>query len=664
MRILLVEDDPKVADSVSSALESAGYVVDQTSDGETAWFKGGTESYSAAILDLGLPGLDGLSVLRRWRAEGRDFPVLILTARGGWSERVEGIDAGADDYLPKPFRVEELLARLRAILRRSAGQSNPLVSIGPTGAFVAAGISAGQLPGSACGACGFAARTDRAALRTGFRARIQCGRGDGGAGQEKARQRPDQYPSRVRLHHRERPSVRLRSLHVRLLVAAAISISGALVIASFGLSKLFEQHVERRLDEQLESYLSELIGRIEPDGAGSIKLTRGLPDPRFDQPLSGLYWQIQDDAHRMLVRSRSLWDGMLALPRDELALDVVHRHELPGPVDQSLLVRERQVIILPETDARRLRIAVAVDRSDLIAARDAFSQDLLPYLALLAAALFSATWLQIRTGLSPLDHIRRGVLSIRSGKSSRLTEVYPDEVQPLVDEINELLDSRDRAVDDARTWTADLAHGLKTPLTALSADAQRLRALGETSMADELEQLVELMRRRVDRELIRARLRSDATKRPRHADFAKIARGIVATLKRTPTGASRTWDLDMPERAEVMLPADDLAELIGNLLDNASKWAHQRIRVRISREENWKALIEDDGPGVAANQRLRLGQRGLRLDEMTAGNGLGLAIAGDIIGTYGCTMEFEESPLGGLAVILSLPAHGSNPTAA
>jgi two-component system OmpR family response regulator len=130
MRILLVEDDPKVADSVSSALESAGYVVDQTSDGETAWFKGGTESYSAAILDLGLPGLDGLSVLRRWRAEGRDFPVLILTARGGWSERVEGIDAGADDYLPKPFRVEELLARLRAILRRSAGQSSPLVSIG------------------------------------------------------------------------------------------------------------------------------------------------------------------------------------------------------------------------------------------------------------------------------------------------------------------------------------------------------------------------------------------------------------------------------------------------------------------------------------------------------------------------------------------------------
>jgi DNA-binding response OmpR family regulator len=131
MRILLVEDDARVAAGVTSALQSAGYVVDHVEDGETAWFRGGTESYSAVILDLGLPGLDGLSVLRRWRDEGRDFPVLILTARGSWHERVEGIDAGADDYLPKPFRVEELLARLRAILRRATGQSSPLISVGP-----------------------------------------------------------------------------------------------------------------------------------------------------------------------------------------------------------------------------------------------------------------------------------------------------------------------------------------------------------------------------------------------------------------------------------------------------------------------------------------------------------------------------------------------------
>jgi len=130
MRILLVEDDDGVASSVTLALEANGYVVDREADGESAWFKGDTESYSAVILDLGLPGMDGLTVLKRWREAGQTFPVLVLTARGSWNERVEGIDAGADDYLPKPFQVEELLARLRAILRRTTGQTNPLISVG------------------------------------------------------------------------------------------------------------------------------------------------------------------------------------------------------------------------------------------------------------------------------------------------------------------------------------------------------------------------------------------------------------------------------------------------------------------------------------------------------------------------------------------------------
>lgn len=132
MRILLVEDDQRIRQDVTTALEAAGFVVDTEANGEEGWFLGDTETYAAAILDLGLPGMDGLTVLKRWRAEGRDFPVLVLTARGAWAERVEGIDAGADDYLPKPFRMEELVARLRAIIRRSGGQANPVVIVGET----------------------------------------------------------------------------------------------------------------------------------------------------------------------------------------------------------------------------------------------------------------------------------------------------------------------------------------------------------------------------------------------------------------------------------------------------------------------------------------------------------------------------------------------------
>lgn len=130
MRLLLVEDDRRIAADVEGALKAAGYVVETVRDGEEAWFRGDTEDYGAVILDLGLPGMDGLAVLKRWRANGRTMPVLILTARGSWAERVDGIDAGADDYLPKPFRMEELLARLRSIVRRSAGHASSLVVAG------------------------------------------------------------------------------------------------------------------------------------------------------------------------------------------------------------------------------------------------------------------------------------------------------------------------------------------------------------------------------------------------------------------------------------------------------------------------------------------------------------------------------------------------------
>lgn len=130
MRLLIVEDEPRISEAIKVALEAAGYTCDVTADGEDAWFRGDTDAYDLVVLDLGLPKLDGLTVLKRWRAAGRNMPVLVLTARGAWPERVEGIDAGADDYLAKPFRSEELLARVRALIRRSAGHANALITAG------------------------------------------------------------------------------------------------------------------------------------------------------------------------------------------------------------------------------------------------------------------------------------------------------------------------------------------------------------------------------------------------------------------------------------------------------------------------------------------------------------------------------------------------------
>ena len=131
MRLLIAEDDPDLARQLTKALADAGYTIDHASDGEEAHHLGDTEPYDAIVLDLGLPKIDGVTVLRRWRDDGRDTPVLILTARDQWNEKVAGFDAGADDYVTKPFHMEEVIARLRALIRRAAGQASPELICGP-----------------------------------------------------------------------------------------------------------------------------------------------------------------------------------------------------------------------------------------------------------------------------------------------------------------------------------------------------------------------------------------------------------------------------------------------------------------------------------------------------------------------------------------------------
>ena len=124
MRVLIVEDEPNLGQQLKNTLEGAGYAIDLAVDGEEGRFLGQTESYDAIVLDLGLPEIDGLTVLDRWRKEGKTTPVLVLTARDSWSDKVAGLDAGADDYLAKPFQAEELIARLRALIRRASGNAS------------------------------------------------------------------------------------------------------------------------------------------------------------------------------------------------------------------------------------------------------------------------------------------------------------------------------------------------------------------------------------------------------------------------------------------------------------------------------------------------------------------------------------------------------------
>lgn len=461
-----------------------------------------------------------------------------------------------------------------------------------------------------------------------------------------------------------------RSLRVRLWVAAAVSIAAALIVAGVGLMTLFERHVERRIGDELKGHLNQLAAALTLDSDGAIRLAREPLDPRFGQPLSGLYWQIDAPVGGVvkagLLRSRSLWDSLIQLPPDQLETGGVHAHELPGPGATTLLVRERHIVLQPGGQAVSARLAVGLDRAELGAARNAFAGDMLPYLAVIALVLGLATLVQIQTGLAPLEAVRRGVGAIRSGRDRQLAGDYPDEVMPLVAEVNALLAARTQAVERARAWTADLAHGLKTPLSVLGADAQRLREQGHPELADDLEQLAQTMRRRVERELIRARVRSGAQAHQARAEVLDILRRLLRTVQRTPEGGRLQWHLAAPpEMAQAgqdqplaALVPDDLMELLGNLLENAAKWARAQVWVRVTAGDMLEVRIADDGPGVPAGQLPRLGERGLRLDQGKEGAGLGLAIARDVVDAYGGELAFGPAAEGGLEVRVRLPVAG------
>lgn len=448
----------------------------------------------------------------------------------------------------------------------------------------------------------------------------------------------------------------VRSLRLRLLLSATFAIAVALVLAGLGLTTLYDRHVERRIQDELGTYLRQLSGGIEFAGDGSFFVGVPMADPRFEVAFSGLYWQVEDDDRALAIHSRSLWDTRIALPTDPLQVGVIHRHSLPGPNDALLLVQERRILFPTNEGERSLRMAVALDSAGLIKARISFATDLIPSLSLLGFVLVLAVWFQVSMGLRPLDAIRQGINAIRNGKSSRLPTNQPMEVMPLVEEVNGLLESQEEAVERARQRAGDLAHGLKTPLTILQADASRLYEKGEIHTAEEIEEQIEVLRRHVDRELTLARLSGKSAKQGRFANLGDMVGKVVQTVKRTPQGKGRHWQVDMSSEVYVCMDSGDLAEFLGNLIDNAAKWAIDEVVVRAVVAEGGVVCleVEDDGPGVPSDALVVLGSRGIRLDEQAPGNGFGLAIVRDILAAYGGNIEFQNKDSGGLRVRVML----------
>ena len=440
-----------------------------------------------------------------------------------------------------------------------------------------------------------------------------------------------------------------RSLRLRLLIGGAAVIGLALIVAGFALTYLFERHVERSLAKQLNADLKQVLSAVELDPEGRPRLRRQPSDPRFADPLSGLYWQLSTDAGA-LTRSRSLWDAKLPLPRDVLSQGDEHEHRIEGPAGQELLAIERTVRFNQTNAVIHVRVVIAANVSDIIEARRAFSSDLIPALILLGLILATATGVQINLGLRPLARVRSGISAVRSGQASALDRDAPSEVQPLVDEINELLAAQERDLERARGRAADLAHGLKTPLSALAADVRTLKESGQETIAGQVEEVAETIRRHVERELARTRIRgtrlgSSAVR----TELLPLVEKLIALQTRTEAGSRVQFEVAFPPGATLPMEKADLAEVLGNLLENAARYARTQICIEMLGDD--RVAIDDDGPGISEAMRSAVLVRGQRLDQSSGGTGLGLSIVQEVLEAYGRQLKLESSSLGGLRVV-------------
>ena len=442
-----------------------------------------------------------------------------------------------------------------------------------------------------------------------------------------------------------------KSLRSRLILSAAVWIFALLLSGGFALSYAFQQSVEGAFDNKLDIFLGALVAASRAGDNGEIGIVRGLGDPRFEQVFSGWYWQVSQGG-RAIARSRSLWDQVLVLPPLLVAPGVISKVDLDGPRRRRLRLASQR--LTRDQDAASLRFSVAVDVSELAGERSRFDTILIVALGLLGIGTFTAIVLQVRYGLRPLRLLVRDLDDIRRGVRARLRGGHPDEVMPLVLAMDAVLDDNQEQIVRARRHVGNLAHALKTPLTLLKAE---LRDDLPPSKKAALQEQVETISRLTEHHLSRAAAAGRSEYSATAIDVAQVARAIRDSLVRAFAEKQLEFTLDLPETLVFVGERQDIEELLGNLMENACKWAKQRIAVSGTFDAGDLVMcIEDDGPGLSPGLGQQMTARGKRLDEREGGFGLGLAIVADLVEMYDGKLAFREAALGGLLVEIRLPA--------
>jgi signal transduction histidine kinase len=454
--------------------------------------------------------------------------------------------------------------------------------------------------------------------------------------------------------------LRTNSLAFRLIVSAALWSAIALIIAGVILTSLYRKNAEAAFDDRMGVYLKTLIGNIAAqDPSQPLTDTGNLGEQRFELPYSGWYWQVRQAGDRaVVIASQSLFSDVLDIGKatGRRDTDGVTAGALAGPDGQRLRVLNQTVSF--DAD-RKYDVLVAGDVGEMERQIGGFETSVAITLAVFGIGLVAATFIQIRWGLRPLDRVRRGLAEIRSGKQARFEENLPAEIEPLVTELNALLESNQEVVDRARTQVGNLAHALKTPLSVIINEARATRG----TFALKVSEQGEVMRKQVNHYLDRARIAAQVNVINAITEVHPAVARLVRAMNRIHSDRGLEISCDGANPARFRGEQQDLEEIVGNLVDNACKWAKTTVTVTTEyvapvnlEPGRLTLLVDDDGPGLSEAEMEEVIKRGKRLDESKPGSGLGLSIVTDLVSMYRGRLHLARSPLGGLRAEVTLPA--------
>jgi signal transduction histidine kinase len=440
-----------------------------------------------------------------------------------------------------------------------------------------------------------------------------------------------------------------RSLTRRIITLSIFWIVIALIVTAALLGRFYREHIEGHYDAHVYTHVEELVASVDTAPDGSLMLTREPTDPRFYRNNSGWYWEILT-ANESIARSPSLDDQRLNL--ESIKFEENHNIQvILGPSGERL--RAHVVHVSYPNENGSITIAATAPEIQIKDDVKDFFAHIAASFLVLGIGLSVAVVMQVTLALKPLNAIRTAISDVRAGKLGRLPHDFPSDVQPLVDELNFMLDHNETLLKRARNQLGDLAHAVKNPLTVIRNEARDIPGKQGSLILEQSH----MMSSNIDHYLSRARIYGQQDAIGYRTSVKSVVEDLSFAVSQIHKDRNIKMRLLCREDKWFRGEAQDLEEMAGNLLDNAFKWAKTEVAVSCSSDHNRLALIiEDDGPGIAEDELDTITRRGKRLDENTPGHGHGLGIAEDIADLYGGSLKLGRSNMGGLKAELNLPA--------